>query len=253
MTLPRLVGALTSTLLLACIPASKPLGDADTEDGDTTATSTAGDDPGSSSGLSGTSAGPGPGSATDSGGTDGAETGQACAGRPCGPCQADCVCTEECIDGEWVCEVLNCEGSTGEVPTGTCDMEQTACDIADDSKVVPIDCGVATLADDLAHWQQVHDCALDNASTQDGFKAVFDLQGIDSQPRRAYVGQVGFVYALSELDQDLGGLGDPLATITQRPCTGLTFTPDCQVGVGQLCIQCLSSGRPGIICQEGGD
>ena len=243
---------MTSAMLLACVPASKPLGDAETEGGDTTATGTAGDDATGSSSLSGTSAGPGSASASDTGQTDSADTGQACGGPPCGPCQGGCVCTEECIDGQWVCDILGCDGSTGEVPTVTCDMEQTACDIADDSKVVPIDCGVATLADDLAHWQDVHDCTLDNAASQNGFKAVFDVQGIDSQPRRGYVGQVGFAYALSELDQDLGGLGDPLATITQRACTGLTFTPDCQVGVGQVCIQCLASGEPGIVCQEDG-
>jgi len=262
MTLPRTLGLLPVALLVACVPPTKPLGGADSEDGGGEGTPTSSDDDPSagSDSLSGTSAGSGSagsdgsgstsstpstdsgGSTTDDPSTDGGSSGEECVPLECEACDPACQSVDECIDGEWVCNCI--------CPPEFCDFEEVTCDTAELSKVPPFDCGVATLDDDLEHWQAVHDCVQEQASMQTGFKGVFYLQGIDSFPRQAFVGQVGFVYALSQLFQDFGGLGDPQATITQQPCTGLTFIPDCQVGVGFTCLQCLIEGDSQILCQE---
>ncbi len=273
MTLPRLLWLLPVTSALACVPPTKPLGgDGDDSegggDGDGSMTSGADDGDPSASGQSsataggeestgsagsaGSSDGPTPGTTSDATGdgeTSGDTTGD-CEPLKCELCPVECENMSGCVDGEYVCECV-CSPTDDTGNPMVCDMEQTACDLADFSKVVPIDCGIATLDDDLETWQEVHDCAQTNAAMQQGFKAVFDLQGIDSFPRRAYVGQVGFAYSLSQLDQDLGGLGDPQATISRQGCMGLTFLPDCSVGVGFTCLQCLGTGGdPEVLCQE---
>lgn len=263
MTLPRTLALLPAVLLMACLPPTKPLGGADSEDegGDGTPTSSDDDPSTGSDSLSGTSAGSGSAGSeggseggmesTDSGGgsttndpdTDGGSSGELmCEEADCAPCDDACVLEQGCVDGEWECSCI--------CPPEFCDFEQFTCDQAEQSKTPPVDCGVATLDDDLDHWNAVHDCVLAEASNTNAFKGVFYLQGIDSSPRQSFVGQVGFVYALGELFQDYGGLGDPLSTIYLQPCTGLTYIPDCQVGVGFTCIQCLQQGESQILCQE---
>ena len=264
MTLPRTLSLLPAALLLACVPPTKPLGGADSEDGgDDGMATTSGSDPTSGTdSISGTSAGSGSagsegsegseggmestgsdeGTTTDDPDTDGGSTGEMCEEADCAPCDEGCELEQGCVDGEWECNCI--------CPPQLCDFEEVTCETAEFSKVPPLDCGVATLDDDLQHWQDVHACVQEQASMQAAFKGVFYLQGIDSFPRRAYVGQIGFVYALSELFQDYGGLGDPQATITQTPCLALSYIPDCQVGVGFTCLQCLNPGDPQILCQK---
>lgn len=214
------------------------------------------DDPSTGSdSLSGTSAGSGSagseggmestdsaGSTTNDPDTDGGSSGEACVPLECEACDPACQTVDECVDGEWVCNCI--------CPPEFCDFEEITCDQAEQSKTPPVDCGVATLDDDLEHWNEVHECVLAEAASQNAFKGVFYLQGIDSSPRQSFVGQVGFVYALGELFQDFGGLGDPLSTVHLQPCSGLTYLPDCQVGVGFTCIQCFVQGDSQILCQE---
>lgn len=257
MTLPRTLALLPVALSIACVVPTKPLGGADSEDdgGDGMPTS-ADDDPSTGSdSLSGTSAGSGSagseggmestdsaGSTTNDPDTDGGSSGEACVPLECEACDPACQTVDECVDGEWVCNCI--------CPPEFCDFEEITCDQAEQSKTPPVDCGVATLDDDLEHWNEVHECVLAEAASQNAFKGVFYLQGIDSSPRQSFVGQVGFVYALGELFQDFGGLGDPLSTVHLQPCSGLTYLPDCQVGVGFTCIQCFVQGDSQILCQE---
>lgn len=262
MTLPRTLALLPIALSIACVVPTKPLGGADSEDdgGDGMPTSSDDDPSAGSDSLSGTSAGSGSAGSeggseggmesTDSGGsttndpdTDGGSSGELmCEEADCAPCPDQCQLEQGCVDGEWSCECI--------CPPEFCDFEQFTCDQAEQSKTPPIDCGVATLDDDIDQWNAVHDCVLAESANQNAFKGVFYLQGIDSFPRQSFIGQVGFVYALGELSQDYGGLGDPQSTIYLQPCTGLTYIPDCQVGVGFTCIQCLQQGESQILCQE---
>lgn len=271
MRLPRLLCLLTPTLAIACVVPTKPLGGAGSGEGsgsgdDGSAETGPGDDDPSASGAM--SAGSGGmvtvgGGNTEGGGTDdgpgegtvggnatmdddAGSTGGSCGPTiDCAPCVDGCDNVEECIDGEWTC-FCECD-DTGTGAVLECDLEEAACTAAEISKVVPIDCGVATLDDDQQHWQTVHDCAQTNAAMQSGFKAVFDLNK-ESEARRAYVGQVGFVYAVGQMDQDLG---DPQTPITYDSCVGLGYIPDCVVGVGFVCLQCFGDGQPPqLVCEQ---
>lgn len=262
MTLPRTLALLPVALSIACVVPTKPLGGADSEDdgGDGMPTSSDDDPSAGSDSLSGTSAGSGsagsegtsddgmetasgPGTTTtDDSDTGGGSTGDECVPLECEACDPACEFVDECVGGEYYCDCI--------CPPEFCNFAEVICDQADQSKVPPVDCGVATLQDDVAQWIAVRECVLSEAANQNAFKAYFHLQGIDSFLREGFIGQVGFAYALGELNQDFGGLGDPLSTIHLQPCTQLEPKANCEVGVGKPCIQCVEQGDSQILCQD---
>lgn len=199
------------------------------EDGTQSTSTSPTDDAGETDG-SGTSSGSGSGSDSDD----------------CSPAELcdSLTCPEECTEAVECSEfIIQCRC---ECPS-SCDIEDTACEVAEQSKTAAVECGVVTLDDDLATWQAAHACVLDNASTSTAFKVVFQEQGIDTLPLTAYVGGVGLVYALVELRQDLGEVPG-VTTVRQASCSALTERPDCTVGPGQHCILCEDSEQEAPAC-----
>ena len=262
MTVARVFLAWAAAAAMGCLPGSKSIGsndedagnddagDADDDDDDDDSATSAGDgDDGMKLDLGGTS-----GDDDDDDDDDvkldvgaGTTGGSECIEPDlCEPCAPGCVPDNSCVGGEWVCDCV-CGDSGGEP---VCDMEETACEVAEMSKLPPIDCGVATLDDDVSVWEDVHAC-VDEQSTMGGaFKSVFYIQGIDSSPRVAYLGQVGFVYALSRLSQDVGGVAGPDSPIYQTQCSELEVDPECEIIVGASpCITCTTTGDPFPVCE----
>ncbi len=133
-------------------------------------------------------------------------------------------------------------GTTDDTGTPACDMVEQTCILAEQSKIEPVDCGVASLSDGVGAYEMLQDCVVSTAGRQAPFKAVFD-QGDGHW--QAFVGQVGAVYSLLQLEQD-AEFGP--AAIVATPCLGLSLVPDCEVDVGgffaSICIQCDGAQRP---------
>jgi len=239
MTLARLTGLTLALTTLGCVVDTKSL-----------------DDGGSGNDGSGTSAGTTTGDLSASGATtSGAVTSAGDVndeGTSVGPTTAggDTSQTTDASTSSATGETTSDTTGGGDSPMLDCDFVEVTAELAEQSKSEPFDCGVATLADDLETWQAVHQCALSRASSQESFKSVFELQGLDSTLYRGYVGQVGAAYGLSELNQDLLGAAD--APVHRDGCMGLMYLSDCQVGVGFSCILCLADGGTGdTVCEPG--
>lgn len=231
MTLPRL---LTCTLLLtACIPGSKSLGEGETDDVDPTGASDDGEGGGTqgatSQGDGATSVGPG----TATSGTGGGVTSNADGPGDDGPSTG-------------VTSASTGDEDTG--PVAACEIFEVACELAEQSKTPPIDCGDITFDDDAATWVAASDCAREAAAASEAFKLIVDVQGIDSLPRRALVGMVGFQYAMAELFQDIGGLAPDPSPVTTRACEAISPIPGCEPTVGEICLVCVGEGAPEPFC-----
>jgi hypothetical protein len=249
MTLPRLITC--ALFVTACVPGTKSLGMGETGDeptaGDDGANDTAADD-------GATSIGDSPTSVTND---------TSCGPTTCEPCGPGCTDGAECSEGEWSCTCVcpdddsgtgtgdsGSEGDSGETgPTAECNIVDVACEHADLSKTPPIDCGDVTFADDDAAWIQAHECARVAAMNTEPFKVIFDLQGIDSFPRRAFVGQAGVAYQLYEFDQDIGGLAPDPSPVTYRFCDAIVPILDCIPGVGEICLTCSGQTDTDVLCE----
>jgi hypothetical protein len=252
MTLPRLIAC--ALLLAACTPASKSLGEGET-----------GDEPtgGMDDGPNATVADDGATSVADGPSNDTNDT--SCEPNTCEPCGPGCDAAATCTDGQWdcVCECGDSDDGTGPGgsdsegdsedtgPLAECDIVDVACEHADLSKEAPIDCGEVTFADDAETWVIAHECARSAALSSQAFKVIADMQGIDSFPRRAYVGQAGVAYVLLQFDQDSGGLAPDPSPVTYRFCDELSSTADCVPTVGDLCLTCVGNLDTDVICGPG--
>lgn len=254
MTLPRLI--CTTILFTACTPAEKSLGEGEDDTG------TTGGDP---SPASDDISDPDDGATSMAPTGDGASTGGECAGLPIPPCEPDacapvCGTTNVCVDGAWTC---TCEcsdtgepegsstggGDSGDTGAMTCEIVEAASELADQSKSPPIDCGDVTVRDPEDVWVAAHDCAVGAATLSEPFKVVADIQGIDSFPRRAFVGAAGLVYQLAQLDQDFGGFGGGPSPVRHRFCDAVVATPGCTPTVGEICLQCEGDSDDDIWCE----
>ena len=230
MTLPRLICAVL--LVTGCIVSEKSLGEGET-----------GDD-----GSAGTNGDGGPGSddvtPPDDGATSmvgGTDDGATTTGE-CGP---ECESTGE----PGSTSAGSDPGDSGDTGAGVCEIVESACELADQSKTPPIDCGDITTDDPLDAWQAAHDCAAQAATTMEAFKLIVDMQGIDSFPRRAFVGQVGFAYQMTQLDQDFGGFDPGPYPVNYRYCDQIVATPGCTTAVGDICLTCMGLTDGDVYCE----
>jgi hypothetical protein len=130
-------------------------------------------------------------------------------------------------------------GSVGsETGPTTCDFASTL-EMLAQGKTDPIDCGSATLEDDVATWEMVSDCAAQAAGNQEAFTAAFQLPSIDSTVYDGFYGLVGIVYSAGRLHYD--DLGEPVLGL--QSCAEVDTVPGCQVDVGEHCLECVDAGE----------
>ncbi|MBC8071170.1 MAG: hypothetical protein IAG13_22785 [Deltaproteobacteria bacterium] len=119
--------------------------------------------------------------------------------------------------------------------------------ISQSSKDAPVDeCGDVDLDAPLAAWQAAHDCAVQHASMGQGFKVLWERQGIDSVIRDAAVGRQGESYGVTLLQVDQA-VGQPY-TLVQTAAAGLEATGGCTVEVGEMCLTPIDAGEPVPLC-----
>ena len=106
-----------------------------------------------------------------------------------------------------------------------------------------LDCGWVTEADDAAAWEAAHQCAIDSATMQIGFKVMAQAQGVDSLLSWGYGALEGESYQpLTFLHDEWG----PTANYSE--CTNVDKKPGCQADVGDLCLRCVDPSPPILIC-----
>jgi hypothetical protein len=238
MTLPRLIS--TVLLVAACTPDPKSLGQGETGDDASDATTPVGSDgePSPDDGATsmvGTAADSATSAATSVSG-DGAttEAGTEDTGDP--------GSTSRGSSGSG-------DAESSDTSAAVCEIVESACELADQSKTPPIDCGDITTDDPIDAWQAAHDCALAAATTDDAFKVIVDMQGIDSFPRRAFVGMEGRAYQLMQLDQDFGGIVPGPTPVNYRYCDEVVATPGCTPAVGDICLTCMGNLDGDVLCE----
>lgn len=232
MTLPRLISSVL--LVCACTPDPKSLGQGETGDDASDATTPVGSD-GAPSPDDGATSMVGTSPATSMTG-DGATTE---------------VGTEDTGDPGSTSNGSSGSGDaeSSDTSVAVCEIVESACELADQSKTPPIDCGDITTGDPLDAWQAAHDCALAAATTDDAFKVIVDMQGIDSLPRRAFVGMEGRAYQLMQLDQDSGGIVPGPTPVNYRYCDEVVATPGCTPSVGDICLTCMGNLDGDVLCE----
>lgn len=234
MTLPRLICAVL--LSTACTPGAKSLGEGDTGD-DSQGDGQPGSDGASVADDGATSMVGGTDTAADDAatGVGGSEDGDSEGGATTGePGTTTTAGTDE---------------DSGDTGAGVCDIVESADELADQSKTPAIDCGDITSADPVAAWQAAHDCAVQAAGAMEAFKLIVDMQGIDSLPRRAFVGQVLRSYQIVQLDQDFGGINPMPTPVNYRYCDELVATPGCTPAVGDICLTCMGNTDGDVLCE----
>jgi hypothetical protein len=233
---PGLLPLLPVAALCACFPASKSLGEGETEAAD----STSGSESDSASGQDSASGNTTTGQATGMSGTasesDSESSGASgTATSTSGPGTAsDTEATAGGTDTTGGVEVCELEPIVTEATMNTKSLE-------------PIDCGYLTLQDPLSAWQAGQDCAMQADSMGETFRLLWDMQGIDSQPSRGIAGLQGFVYGRVEYFEDKGGLAGG-RTVSQRQCDSFLIPPDCAPEVGLICLTCDNTGDTDLIC-----
>jgi hypothetical protein len=258
MTISR-VGLLLSTLTAACTLPSTPLGMEESGDGTATDALTdggSGDDatsdlpsPGSTT-LMGSTGATSTGDATDDavdgddatvGSTVGDDT-QGCGFIPCPECPDTCDEIDECVDGSLRCD-CQCENE--------CDIAEVAADYAAMSKVAAIDCGNLETGDPTEEWAAAQQCVLQAAAVSSAFIVIADTESLDSNPRQALVGVVGFAYEKTRFSKDTGGSQPPYGPVFRRPCQVIEATKDCTPGDDNLCLSCSPFVDSTIACEPG--
>ena len=233
--------------LTGCDPDSEPVGESDTGgsgsgSGDSASGSTTGD---SASGSASspetsdsattlaTSTSDGTSSTSDPSESSGPG---ACEEADCAPCPEGTLLEQYCDGDTWVCDCV----PLGEV----CDLP-TYVDEAASGKTVPEDCGTVTLDDPDAAYVAAHDCVVAASTTQQAYRMVAQLQGIDSSIWVGYAGTVGFAYTESNFLYDGGGStgGEFIWRMdcTPEPIDGCVPSP-----TNGVCLQCLAENT--LVC-----
>lgn len=234
MTLPRLICAVLLTT--ACTPGAKSLGEGDTgddsgatqDDGQPSSDGASVADDGATSMVGGTDTG-----AEDDGPTSGVGDSEG------GPTTGEPGSTT----------MPGTDEGSGDTGAGVCDIVVSADELADQSKTPAIDCGDITSADPVDAWQAAHDCAVQAAGAMEAFQLIVDMQGIDSLPRRAFVGQVLRSYQIVQLDQDFGGINPMPTPVDYRYCDELVATPGCTPAVADICLTCMGNLDSDVLCE----
>lgn len=231
-------------LAVGCDPASEPVGEgkasAGGSDSDTTTSTTSGGS------MSSTTSGQPPGDSTDATSDEPDETGSS--GGPLCDEEVDCAACPAgmthrgCVDGEYLCTC---------VPVDTaCELEPMVCEVVEGGKVLPedvVDCGTATVSDDVSVYEAVRDCVLDASQTSAAYKAFVQLQGIDSEVWSAYGAAVGVVYQelLWTYDDHFGNQTIWARTCTPTASSDATCVPGPEEG---LCIVCENEATLDVVC-----
>lgn len=241
-------------VLTGCDPDSEPVGqsdaggtdsgsDGDSEDsapGSTSSDSASATSPETSdsattvdNSTSGTSSTGDPGETSGSGGSSGGE----CEEADCGPCPDGTTLEQYCDSDTWVCDC---------VPVGSvCDLP-TYVDEAAMGKTVPVDCGTVTQGDPDEAYQAAHDCVVAASDSQQAYRMVAQLDGIDSSVWVGYAGTVGFVYGESNFAFDGGGFSG-VETIWRMDCTP-EVVADCVPSRFGMCLSCM--GENNLVCSS---
>lgn len=127
-----------------------------------------------------------------------------------------------------------------------CDLP-TYVDEAAAGKTVPEDCGTVTLDDPDAAYVAAHDCVLAASDTQQAYRMVAQLQGIDSSVWVGYAGTVGFVYSESSFLYDGGGNagGEFISRTECSPEAVFECVPSSSNGT---CLTC--EGENNLVCSD---
>ncbi|MGH1342151.1 MAG: hypothetical protein ACRBN8_11395 [Nannocystales bacterium] len=239
--------------LTGCDPDSEPVGQSDT--GGSGSDSASGDSsPGSTTGGSASDSetspdtsdsastvasatSDSPSSTTGPGESDGSSSGGNCEKADCGPCPEGTNLEQYCDGGNWVCDC---------VPGGKCDLAMYV-DEAAAGKTVPEDCGTVTLDDPPEAYVAAHDCVLEASGSEQAYRMVAQIQGIDSSVWVGYAGTVGFVYSESNFAYDGGGNagGEFIWRMDCTPQPVLDCAPSPSAGI---CLSCM--GENNLVCSD---
>lgn len=138
----------------------------------------------------------------------------------------------------------SCGESDGQEPE-SCDLETAVVTAADGEPA--LDCGSVALADTLAAWQTARACALDALSGAQSFRLVWEEDSLDGLTQRAVV------MPLVADDGALELVGffretDGRSRAGSNRCESVIIREDCDVSVGDMCLDCVAAGEWVEIC-----
>ncbi|HET6583573.1 MAG TPA: hypothetical protein VFG69_08995, partial [Nannocystaceae bacterium] len=134
--------------------------------------------------------------------------------------------------------------STSAAP-GECAFAAAVDEALADSPVPATDCGAVGLDDDLAAWEAARQCARDAALDQTSYEVSWQWQDGAMVRDAAIAAVIGEVFATYRFDDDAAM---STSSITVTTCTGIGVENECEVGVGQMCLDCLDPGDPTELC-----
>jgi hypothetical protein len=122
-----------------------------------------------------------------------------------------------------------------------CDIERAVEDAAEDAEPETIDCGFVVLSHDLARWEAAHDCATAALTAGDPVQLIWQPEALDS---------TGYVAVVSADEITRFSYDDYQGEITfaSQSCSEVRVVADCEVAVGDMCLQCIGRGDPTQIC-----
>ena len=113
-----------------------------------------------------------------------------------------------------------------------------------------LDCGSLTLGDSDAAFQAVSDCVSSAALSKAPFRAIWEIEGIDSELREAYLGHLDagvFEIVAYHWDSDVTGVGDAEPQAFGTRCLSFTAADEpCDSLREDLCFVCA----PGEVADQ---
>ncbi|MCP4447633.1 MAG: hypothetical protein GY811_20190 [Myxococcales bacterium] len=152
-----------------------------------------------------------------------------------------------------------CSGGTGESGGGGLDAgDASECSletlVGEAAPVGAMDCGTLTLSGDDTDFEAARSCVSNAIDSETSFRVIWDLQGIDSIPRAAYLGAFDggtLLVTRYGFDSDPSGGSDVGAVTSVFECSQFVKTDPCTNLRFDLCFDCPTGNEPMLRCDEG--